>query len=78
MRELQSMRHDRHAYINLARDRIRQIEAIMRKDLDERPQPTDDAWDLAAAMRRMDAQNEAEVLDEAAQLGEPSDASDSR
>ena len=56
LRELNSMRHDRQAYISLARERIRQIEAMMKKDLDERPQPSDDAWDLAAAIRRMEAQ----------------------
>ncbi|MCA8978381.1 MAG: potassium transporter, partial [Planctomycetes bacterium] len=56
LRELNAMRHDRQAYISLARERIRQIEAVMKKDLDERPQPSDDAWDLAAAIRRMESQ----------------------
>ena len=50
------MRHDQQAYISLARDRIRQIEAVMLKDLGERPHPKDDAWDLAAAMRKMEAE----------------------
>lgn len=54
LRELNSMRHDRQAYISLTRQRIREIEAIMTKDLDQRPRPSDDTWDLAAAIRRME------------------------
>jgi len=71
LRELHSMRHDHQAYISLARDRIRQIEAVMLKDLDERPQPTDDAWDLAAAIRRLEADQAENESTESVEESEP-------
>ncbi len=53
LRELNRMRHDEKAYMDLARTRIRDIETLLRKDLGETNQPADDAWDLASAMRRV-------------------------
>ena len=52
LRELNTMRHDQKAYMDLARTRIRDIETLLTKDLGEDSLPADDAWDLASVMRR--------------------------
>jgi hypothetical protein len=45
VRELAAMRHDRHAYINRAREIIRDLESVMRADLTRVDHRLDSAWD---------------------------------
>jgi CPA2 family monovalent cation:H+ antiporter-2 len=45
VRELASLRHDRKHYINLARQRIRDLEELLLADLGERDENLDAGWD---------------------------------
>ena len=51
VRELAAMRHDRKTYINVARERIRSLEEILRSDLEEHPETADAGWDVDSLRR---------------------------
>lgn len=52
LRELASMRHDRKAYLSRARERIRDLEQLLRSDLQEaRTEQADAAWDTESLRR---------------------------
>jgi len=51
LRELGSMRHDRRAYINRAREMIRDLESTLRADLAGIDHERDAAWDTASLRR---------------------------
>jgi voltage-gated potassium channel Kch len=51
LRELGSMRHDRRAYINRAREMIRDLESILRADLAGIDHERDSAWDTGSLRR---------------------------
>ncbi len=54
VRELAAMRHDQKTYINVARERIRGLEEILRSDLEERPDTADAGWDVESLRRDRD------------------------
>ena len=64
MRELAAMRHDRKTYINVARERIEGLEAILRSDLEERPETVDAGWDVDALRRDFGLRGSAEAPDD--------------
>jgi hypothetical protein len=45
VRDLAGMRHDRRSYINVARQRIRDLEALLLADLRDRDETVDAGWD---------------------------------
>jgi CPA2 family monovalent cation:H+ antiporter-2 len=45
VRDLAAMRHDRESYINLARERIRDLEELLLSDLRDRDADADAGWD---------------------------------
>jgi monovalent cation:proton antiporter-2 (CPA2) family protein len=54
VRELGSMRHDRRAYLNRAREMIRDLESIMQADLAGIDHQRDSAWDIDSLRRESD------------------------
>ena len=65
VRELAAMRHDRKTYINVARERIRSLEAILRSDLEDRPETVDAGWDVDSLRRDFGRRGAAGTRDEA-------------
>jgi voltage-gated potassium channel Kch len=48
VRELSVMRHDRKAYVSRAREMIRELERVLRADLERRDEAHDAAWDTGS------------------------------